>query len=111
MRFLQVLVSHCQNIANVVLYSGYSSNAYSTVDRYRSPVSGNSVTIRLPRFSGRRASWVAPNTAAPELMPTSSPYSAASCLPVRMASSLLTVSTSSTISALYVLGTKPAPMP
>ena len=33
MRFLQVLVSHCQNIANVVLYSGYSSNAYSTVDR------------------------------------------------------------------------------
>ncbi len=33
MRFLQVLVSHCQYIANVVLYSGYSSNAYSTVDR------------------------------------------------------------------------------
>ena len=34
-------------------YNGYSSNAYSSVDKYRSPVSGKRATMFLPLFSGR----------------------------------------------------------
>ena len=33
----------------------YSSNAYNSVERYRSPVSGSSATIVFPSFSGNRA--------------------------------------------------------
>ena len=37
----------------MLLYSGYSSKAYNTVDKYLSPVSGNNVTILLFLFSER----------------------------------------------------------
>ena len=65
----------------------------------------------FPSFSGRRANWAATKAAAPEEMPTSSPSFLASSRPVRMASSLLTSTTSSTMPASKVSGTNPAPMP
>ena len=51
----------------------YSANIL--VDRYRSPVSGRRVTMVLPLFSGRRASWMAAQTAAPAEMPARTPSS------------------------------------
>ena len=45
----------------------------SAVDRYLSPVSGSSTTMRLPLFSVRRAAVIAAWSAAPAEMPHSSP--------------------------------------
>ena len=45
--------------------------------RYRSPNEGMITTISLPALSGRRATWTAAHSAAPEEMPTSSPSSRA----------------------------------
>ena len=66
---------------NVCSYNGYSSNAYNSVERYRSPVSGSSATIVLPSFSGNLARRAAAATAAPEEMPTSNPSYFASSRP------------------------------
>ena len=49
----------------------------------------------LPLFSGRFASWIAAQTAAPEEMPTRTPSERAIVLPVSKASSFSTAMTSS----------------
>ena len=51
------------------------------VERYRSPLSGSRATMTLPRFSGRRASYAAAHTAAPEVMPTRMPSRRANSRP------------------------------
>ena len=43
------------------------------VERYRSPASGSTTTISFPRVPGRRATWSAAATAAPEEMPRGDP--------------------------------------
>ncbi len=53
------------------------------VDRYRSPVSGRMTTMFLPANSGRAATCDAAQTAAPDVMPASTPSCAASSRPVR----------------------------
>ena len=83
-------------VFSLLFYNGYSSNAYNTVDKYLSPVSGNSATIVFPSFSGSRASCRAAYTAAPEEMPTNKPSFCASSRDVRMASSPSTWMISST---------------
>ena len=58
-----------------------------TGDRYRSPVSGSRTTMVFPAFSGRLASSIAANAAAPEEIPTSTPSFCPISLPVAKASS------------------------
>ena len=53
------------------------------VDKYRSPVSGRMTTMFLPANSGRAATCDAAQTAAPDVMPASTPSCAASSRPVR----------------------------
>ena len=94
--YFDVLINIHEGVKNIYEalvnrnYNGYSSNAYNTVERYRSPVSGNRATIVLPAFSGSSASFRAAYTAAPEEIPTSNPSFCASSRLVRMASSFST---------------------
>ena len=62
----------------------------SEVDKYLSPVSGSNTTIVFPSFSGRFASSVAANSAAPEEIPTSTPSVLATSLDVSNAASFST---------------------
>ena len=61
----------------------HSLMANIIVDRYRSPVSGRMTTMFLPANSGRAATCDAAQTAAPDVMPASTPSCAASSRPVR----------------------------
>ena len=81
------------------------------MERYLSPVSGSNATIVLPLFSGRLASSIAAQRAAPDEMPTSTPSLLPKSLPVANASSLVTGITSSYTAVLRTSGTKPAPIP
>jgi creatinine amidohydrolase len=83
----------------------------SGVERYRSPKLAMIVTIRLPRYSGRPATFAAAHMLAPLLMPTINPSSLASFRAHSKASSLVTVTTSFTRVVSRFLGTNPAPMP
>src|SRR5690348_16980865 len=67
--------------------------ANSTVDRYRSPESGSTVTIVLPANASSRASRSATAAAAPHEMPERMPSSLASRRAISTASSSDTVST------------------
>lgn len=51
----------------------YIQSLKSAVDKYLSPLSGRRATIVLPLFSGRFASSTAAKSAAPALIPTSTP--------------------------------------
>ena len=70
-------------------YSYYASEKRA-VERYLSPVSGNTATITFPLFSGLSASFLAAITAAPEDIPTRTPSVFAISLPVSRASSFST---------------------
>src|SRR5574340_618777 len=65
-------------------------SAYRAVLKYRSPNDGMITTIILPVFSGRLATCMAAQMAAPEEIPTSSPSRAAASRAVRKASSFFT---------------------
>ena len=75
---------HCLPESN---FSGrqeiHSLTANIFVDRYRSPVSGRMTTMFLPANSGRAATCDAAQTAAPDVIPASTPSCAASSRPVR----------------------------
>ena len=53
------------------------SSLNKTVDKYLSPVSGNTTTINFPLFSGLAATCNAANAAAPDEMPAKMPSSRA----------------------------------
>ena len=65
----------------------------------------------LPLFWGRSASWDAAYSAAPEVMPTSTPSLRAISLPVENACSVVTVKISSYTWVFKMEGTNPAPIP
>ncbi len=81
------------------------------VDRYLSPESGSRATMVLPLFWGRSAKTEAAYSAAPEVMPTSTPSLRAISLPSAYACSVVTVNTSSYTWVLRTEGTNPAPIP
>ena len=79
-----------KNQKNCLLESSFSGRqeihsliANIFVDKYRSPVSGRMTTMFLPANSGRAATCDAAQTAAPDVMPASTPSCAASSRPVR----------------------------
>src|SRR3989449_5976761 len=86
-------------------------SANSTVDRYRSPESGSTVTIVLPANASSRASRSATAAAAPHEMPERMPSSLASRRAISTASSSDTVSTRPTMARSRFSGAKPAPIP
>ena len=81
----------------------------ATWTRYRSPVSGMTVTMSLPSFSGRRAISRAAQTAAPPEMPVRIPSSLQRRRAISPPSSCFTGTTSSRASCRAPWGRTPAP--